>query len=114
MKINIYSIYDTEAKAYNTPFFMHNHALALRAFSDQVNSDNENQIANHPEQFILYHIGTYNDEVGEVEKLDLIKSLGRGIELKEPTEINEMQQALKEMQLLLDEYKKISPAKMER
>ena len=55
MKLNVYTIYDDTAKAYMQPFFMHNHGLAVRAFTDQVNRNDENNPLNkHPEQFTLY------------------------------------------------------------
>ena len=80
MILNVYSIYDSAAKAYTQPFFMHNDGLAIRAFQDNVNSKEENNISKHPDQFTLYKIGSYNDETGQITKQDINKSLGNGIE----------------------------------
>ena len=82
MNLNIYSIYDEAAQAYMTPFFMHNDQLAIRAFSNQTTG--ETQIANHPEQFILFKIGSYNDKDASIETTQ-IKSLGRAIEHRIPS-----------------------------
>jgi len=85
MKLNIYSIYDDTAKAFMQPFFLHNHALAVRAFTDQVNSETPNSLSLHPEQFTLYHVGEFNDETGNLE-LREHQSLGKGISYKEKTQ----------------------------
>ena len=64
MKLNVYSIYDQTAKAYITPFFMHNDAMAVRAFSDNINKGEDSQLSLHPDQFTLYRIGEYDDVTG--------------------------------------------------
>ena len=79
MKLNVYTIFDQAAKAYVSPFFMHNHAMATRTFSDQVNQTG-NQINSHPEQFILFCIGEYDDQTGEIIPLSTPESLGKGNE----------------------------------
>lgn len=105
MLLNIYSIYDEAAGAYATPFFMHNHGLATRAFADQVNNK-ESMIYNHPEQFILFHLGEYDDRTGEINTESV--SLGRGIEYKDKdTNLDEFKLMLNEFQVILNEYKKI-------
>lgn len=96
MKLQAYTIFDKAAKAFNTPFFMHNKALAIRAFEDNVNAKEENNISKHPEHFALMHIGEYDDATGDFTpiKPDLIAT---AIELKKPTEETEL---LKEIQAL--------------
>jgi hypothetical protein len=85
METRIYSIYDSAAQAFITPFFMHNDGMALRAFSDNVNAKEENNISKHPDQFTLFHIGNYDDQTGQIESIEP-KSLGNGIEYVEPTQ----------------------------
>ena len=90
MKLNVYTIYDDTAKAYMQPFFMHNHGLAVRAFTDQVNRNDENNPLNkHPEQFTLYYVGEFDDQTGNLELRDH-QSLGKGVSYKE-TAIEEAQ-----------------------
>ena len=62
MKIKMYSFYDTAAQAYTQPFFMHNDGLAMRAFQDNVNSTEENNMSLHPEQFKLFQIAEWDDQ----------------------------------------------------
>jgi len=93
MKLNVYSIFDSAAKAYTNPFFMHNDGLAIRAFSDNVNSEQENNISKHPDQFTLFRIGEFDDASGEI-KTDIVKSLGTGLQYQEKTGLDESQAAL--------------------
>lgn len=89
MKVNQYSIYDQTAEAFVQPFFMHNDGLAIRAFQDNVNSGDDNNIAKHPEQFQLYRLATFDDKSGIIEPLEAPKILANGLELKNPTDIEE-------------------------
>jgi hypothetical protein len=84
MLLKIYSIFDSAASAYTQPFFMHNDALALRAFEDNVNAENNN-IASHPDQFTLFCIGEYDDTSGAITS-DVPRSLGNGQEYKKQPE----------------------------
>ena len=78
MELNVYSIYDTAAKAFATPFFVPNDGLAIRAFSDNVNSP-ESQINKHPEQFILYKIGTFSDHDAKLDHFDPVVNMGTAL-----------------------------------
>lgn len=103
MKLNIYSIFDDTAKAYMQPFFLHNHSLAVRAFTDQVNSENNNSpLALHPEQFTLYHVGEFDDQTGNLE-LREHQSLGKGISYKKASESEKStEQIIKELKAHID------------
>lgn len=70
MNKNIYSIYDTKMGVYNTPFFAMNNATAIRTFNDAAN-DGQTNINKHPEDFALFHLGTYDAETGEVQPAKL-------------------------------------------
>lgn len=60
MLINAYVIFDKKAAVYNKPFYLLNDEIALRSASDLL-QDNNTDIARHPEDFILFKIGTYDD-----------------------------------------------------
>lgn len=60
MITNIYTIYDTKAKIYNKPFYIINDDVALRTALDLVN-DQKSDVSKHPEDFIMYRIGQYED-----------------------------------------------------
>ena len=84
MKLNVYSIYDSAAKAYAQPFFMQNDALALRAFMDNINSEDghKSNLSVYPEQFTLFKIGEYDDSTGMVINYEENHSLGNGVEFR--------------------------------
>ena len=84
MKLSVYSIHDSAAKAFIQPFFMHNDGLAIRAFQGNVNSKEPNNISEHPDQFTLYKIGEFDDSTGQIITYQP-ESLGNGITFKEET-----------------------------
>ena len=65
MELRVYSIYDSKAGAFNTPFFMATDELAIRAAKDTV-SDKETIFHRHPDDFVLYQVGVFNNTTGEV------------------------------------------------
>lgn len=75
----IYTILDTKAAAYLPPFYMRSNGEALRAFSDEI-SNGDSQIAKHPEDFILFQIGTFDEQTGELSPVSPI-SLAKAIDL---------------------------------
>lgn len=65
MKAKIYAVWDVKAKAYCTPSFELNRALALRTFNDIAN-DIQTKVHKHPHDFILFEIGEFDDNTGEI------------------------------------------------
>ena len=63
--LNVFSIKDSKADAYMTPFFMMNDQLALRAFSDLAN-DKSHPVGQHPEDYHLCRIGAFDERTGEL------------------------------------------------
>jgi len=82
MLTNLYAIYDSKAKVYNVPFAMINHGVALRASKDMAN-DPKSQTSKTPEDFTLFHIGTYDDEFAKITVLDKQDCIAKFIQLKE-------------------------------
>lgn len=70
MTLEIYSIFDDKARAFATPFFMANEAMALRAFNDLV-ADPNTTIARNPSDYKLYHLGQFDDSTGFIEKIEI-------------------------------------------
>lgn len=58
-----YSVFDVKASVYGTPFFFHNDKMAIRVFSDLVN-DPSSSLNRHPEDYSLWSLGEYDDNVG--------------------------------------------------
>lgn len=63
MKLNAYSIYDRKALQYHPPFFQSTDGSAVRAVSDLVN-DGNTTIGRHPADYVLFCVGSYNDQLG--------------------------------------------------
>lgn len=66
MKLNLYSIFDKKARTYNTPFYLLNDEIAKRTALDLV-KDHTTTIAKHPQDFILFRIGEFDDQTGHVQ-----------------------------------------------
>ncbi len=75
MKLEMFSIYDHKAKAYIRPFFTPNSALAIRAITD-AQADPTHMFHKHPEDFGLYHLGTFDDATGGLEVIEPAQALG--------------------------------------
>lgn len=74
-----FTIYDSKAEAYLSPFFMQSKGQALRAFQDAA-QDKETQFAKHPSDFTLFEIGEYDDSTGIFTQYENKTSLGLAIE----------------------------------
>lgn len=61
MKMQILAVRDIKADVYGVPMFVPNIAAALRNFADQVNDPESGMLNKHPEDFELYHLGSYDD-----------------------------------------------------
>ena len=66
----IYSLMDAKAGYFGTPFFAPTDGHATRSFFDLVADDNTVP-GRHPEDFVLYRIGTFNSESGAIENGEL-------------------------------------------
>jgi len=90
MKHKIFTVYDSKAKAYITPFFLHEDGMALRVFGDCIN-DTTHQFGKHPEDYTLFEIGTWEDQKAKFSGT-ITKALANGIELvKAPFEPDQQQ-----------------------
>jgi hypothetical protein len=107
MKLNVYSIHDKAATAFTQPFFMHNDGLAIRAFQDNVNAKDENNISKHPEQFSLFKLGEYDDATGVITPLPSPDFISGGLELVNPTPENDILKEIKALKGYLTEMPKL-------
>lgn len=97
MKLKIYTLYDEAAKAFTTPFFQHNDGLAIRAFQDNVNAKEDNNISKHPGHFTLFRVGEFDDEKGEIKQEDVAKNLGNGLTYRNERQENQEYKELKKL-----------------
>jgi len=63
MKHKVFSVFDDKAKAYLPPFFLHTSGMAFRAFQDACR-DEGHQFCKHPEDYVLFEIGEFDDVKG--------------------------------------------------
>lgn len=78
----MFSVFDKKAECFSPPFFLKATGLALRGFSDMINSGEQTQYSLHPEDFDLYELGLWDDETGKVEQYTAPRMLGNGIDYK--------------------------------
>ncbi len=76
------SIYDSKAEAWLNPMCFQALGQAMRSFSDAVNS-NEGDFSRHPEDYTLFHIGSFNVGSGELVVLEAPMVVCLGINVKE-------------------------------
>ena len=81
MILKAFSVYDSAAKAYMTPWFLHQEAQARRVFGNAINQEDHQFYAN-PEDYTLFYIGQFDDETGMVESVTP-ESCGNGLEYQD-------------------------------
>jgi len=89
MKHKVFTIYDSKARAYLVPFFLHEEGMAIRVFADCVN-DKTHQFGKHPEDYTLFIIGTWEDEKAKFAGT-ISTALATGIELVKPFDPDQQQ-----------------------
>lgn len=80
MILHMFAICDTASDMFMAPFCMRARGEAVRAFLGSV-SGGEAMMTKFPEQFVLYHIGHYDDNSGRGVFLDAIERICAGSEL---------------------------------
>lgn len=81
---HIFSVYDEKAQAFLPPFFLPQTAMAVRVFTDCINSD-DHQFSKHPADYTLFLLGNWDDAEGAIHLREGKKSLGNGVEFRKPT-----------------------------
>lgn len=75
MKMEMFSVYDSKTELFMRPWFAINVASAQRTFNDEAN-DKSSPLSKHPEDYTLYHIGTFQDDTAMVVCHAQPKNLG--------------------------------------
>jgi hypothetical protein len=84
MKMLVCTIRDRAAEAYGRPFFLPATGVAIRSFQDEVNRNAaDNQVFQHPDDFDLYELGTFDDFSGTFELHEQPKLLALGKQVKD-------------------------------
>lgn len=72
----IVAVRDAKAEAFTRPWYAQKAGSAIRVFSDEVNrKDPDNPMYNHPADYALYEIGSFDDNNGQITPLDVPKLL---------------------------------------
>lgn len=81
MKIQVFSVFDAKQGIYGQPNLLLNRATAERAFMQSV-LDPQSNIAQHPEDFTVFHIGEYDDETAKFTNLPTPEPIGTALEFQ--------------------------------
>lgn len=63
-------LYDKTSESFGKPTVYQNEQSAVRWFKDMCQKD-ESLIKDHPEDFALYQVGTWNPITGEIKTIDM-------------------------------------------
>lgn len=63
MKLKVFTVYDSAARAYIPPFFMAETAQAQRTFGDCASTP-DHAFCKYPNDFCLYEVGEFDDATG--------------------------------------------------
>lgn len=90
--LRAYSVRDVVSNTYGRPFFSQNDATAVRSLAMEVNNSSfESVLHTNPDDFELYLIGEFDDELCTFDSLSAIQLLCRCSSLvKAPGAVNEV------------------------
>lgn len=68
-KLVVLAVFDSAVSAFNRPFFTPARGAGIRAFMDEcVRRDKDNPMFNHPQDFSLFQLGTWDEESAQFEQ----------------------------------------------
>lgn len=70
MTLHAFCIYDRKGTLFHAPFFAVSAGAAVRSFSDLVNDPNTT-VGRHPSDYVLYRVGSFDDQSGSLSRTDL-------------------------------------------
>lgn len=74
MIYQIVAVRDAALDGFGRPFFSPSLGAAVRSFSDEVSRNAaDNLMFQHPEDYDLYHIGSFDDSTGEVSSMRAVR-----------------------------------------
>lgn len=83
----IVAVRDIQIEEFSRPFTVPAVGGAIRSFSDEINrADRENPMHQHPADYHLYELGSFDTETGEILPLNQTRLLLRGEEAIRKTE----------------------------
>lgn len=89
MRLFIIGVYDLKAEIWSRPMFLPNIGGAIRSFTDEVNRPAENnEYFKHPGDYVMYHVGYWDDETMKFDTMDNHRLLIAGSEARAMGERN--------------------------
>ena len=70
MKYAVCAVKDRAVDAFNRPIYVPTIGVAIRSFTDEVNRK-DSELANHPEDYDLYELGTWDDQTAVYTPLEV-------------------------------------------
>ena len=92
MHMLMFSIYDEKAEIYSRPFYALTVGEAIRTFTDAVNLS-DSPYNRHPEDYTLFSVGSFDDQVAELEDNQLNNLGGAESYIKAPL-VHQLQEAM--------------------
>lgn len=86
MKLLAVTCRDRKVDSFGQPIFAQSRGAAIRSFSDEINrAAPENMLYQHPGDFDLYELGTYDTDTGKLTQHDAPVQIAIGEDLKQRT-----------------------------
>lgn len=80
MKFIVVAIRDRALDAHMRPFCMQSKGQAIRSFADEINrAAPDNALHQHPEDYDLFQLGTWDEETGEFANLREQIAIGKDL-----------------------------------
>lgn len=95
MILKMFTVYDSKAEAYMTPFFLNTIGQAIRSFSDTCN-DKSHPFNLHPGDYTLFESGTYDNSTAQCVPALTLKSLGTALEHKTQLDLLDQKQLVED------------------
>lgn len=83
MKHHIVAVRDRAIDTYMRPFYVPALGAAIRSFQDELNRP-DSEMGKHPDDYDLFHLGTWDDQTGEFQNLGMPSQLAQGKQLITP------------------------------
>lgn len=83
MIFKVFAIRDMKAEAFLPPYFSPTVGIAIRSFTDAVNSP-EGPFGKYPDDFTLFEVGQFDDGTGVLEAVSPIKTVINALEVVQP------------------------------
>lgn len=76
MELQVMAVYDTKARAFVRPFFVPHVDVAIRSISDVLHGEQDHEFKRNPDDYQLYHLGSFWDHTGTFQLKDQPELLG--------------------------------------